>query len=186
MKRLMDVFLGSLALLITSPLFILISIVISATSRGGVIYWSDRVGKDNLIFKMPKFRTMMIDTPPVASSALDEPSRWLTPVGGFLRRNSLDELPQLWSVIKGDMSLVGPRPVLAKEDELLSLRTKWGVHTLRPGITGLAQIRGRDFVSITKKAKIDLEYLQTKSHFIDLKIIVITLVKVFKREGISH
>ena len=156
------------------------------TSKGPIIYWSNRVGKDNAIFRMPKFRTMRIDTPAVATHLLNDPDRYLTPVGKFLRKSSLDELPQLWSVLKGDMSFVGPRPALFNQDDLIALRTVKGVHRLIPGITGWAQINGRDDLPIPVKVKFDVHYLENRSLIFDIKILFLTLLKVLRREGVTH
>ena len=164
----------------------LIFILIRLTSKGPAIYWSDRIGKNNSIFKMPKFRSMLIQTPTVATHLLNKPDSYLSPIGGFLRRSSLDELPQLLSVLKGDMSFVGPRPALYNQYDLIDLRTKNGVHTLLPGITGWAQINGRDELSISDKVLLEVEYLKKQSILLDIKIILMTILKVFKRDGINH
>ncbi|MCH8830908.1 MAG: sugar transferase, partial [Planctomycetes bacterium] len=163
----------------------LIAIAVKLTSKGPAWYWSDRVGRLNRIFRMPKFRTMRIETPQVASHLLEDPNRWLTPIGNLLRRTSLDELPQLWSVLKGDMSFVGPRPALFNQDDLIALRTKHGVHELPVGVTGWAQINGRDESPIPEKVAFDVEYLQKRSLWFDLKIIGITAWKVIRRDGTS-
>jgi len=156
------------------------------TSPGPILYWSDRVWRINLIFKMPKFRTMRIDTPAVATHHLGDPDRWLTPVGKFLRKSSLDELPQLFSILKGDMSIVGPRPALFNQHDLITLRTEKGVHQLTPGLTGWAQINGRDELPIPVKVEFDEYYLNNRSFALDLRIIFLTFVKVVKREGVTH
>ena len=156
------------------------------TSRGPVQYWSDRVGRHNRIFKMPKFRSMRIDTPAVATHLLANPNQYLTPIGSFLRKSSLDELPQLWSILKGDMSFVGPRPALFNQHDLIELRTKHGVDALVPGLTGWAQINGRDELPIPEKVKLDVEYLHRKSFMFDLKILWLTFIKVIRRDGVSH
>jgi len=165
---------------------LLIAILIRLTSRGPALYWSDRVGEGNKIFKMPKFRTMRIDTPAVATHLMKNPDEYLTPIGSFLRKSSLDELPQLWSVLKGDMSFVGPRPALFNQDDLIALRTEKGVHRLIPGITGWAQVNGRDDIPIPLKVKYDEYYMKNKSFFTDLKILYMTLLKVVKAEGVRH
>ena len=186
MKRIFDLLLGIaiLALLVTPML--LISIAVRFSSKGPALYWSDRVGKNNKIFKMPKFRSMLIDTPAVATHLLDNPDVYLSPIGGFLRRSSLDELPQLFSVLKGDMSFVGPRPALFNQDDLIALRTEKGVDKLLPGITGWAQVNGRDELSIPDKVALDVEYLNRQSFWFDIKILWMTFLKVVKRTGVSH
>ena len=164
----------------------LIVILVRLTSRGPALYWSDRVGMGNTIFKMPKFRTMRIDTPAVATHLMQNPDEYLTPIGPFLRKSSLDELPQLWSVLKGDMSFVGPRPALFNQNDLIALRTEKGVHRLVPGITGWAQINGRDDIPIPKKVEFDEYYLKNRSFLLDLKILVLTFFKVTRAENVSH
>ena len=186
MKRLVDIVISFIALSFLLIPLLLLSICIFLTSNGHVIYWSQRVGKDNHIFILPKFRSMHVNTPAVATDLLKNPDLYLTPIGSFLRKNSLDELPQLWSVLKGDMSIVGPRPSLFNQYDLISLRTKYNINTLLPGVTGWAQINGRDNLSIEEKVKLDLEYLQRRSLYFDLKIILMTFFKVFKKEGVSH
>lgn len=186
MKRPIDlaiIFLTSVFLILP---FLLVALAVRLTSTGPVFYWSDRIGRDNKIFKMPKFRTMQVNTPAVATHLLLEPKQFLTPVGSFLRRSSLDELPQLWSVLKGDMSLVGPRPALFNQYDLIKLRTEKGVHTLKPGITGWAQINGRDELPIPDKVKLDLDYMHRQSLLFDLKIMVLTGLKVLCRDGVQH
>ena len=186
MKRLFDLFLVVIVVfLLLIPIFLLI-LLIKLTSRGPVLYWSNRVGIDNIIFKMPKFRSMLVDTPPVATHLLDNPDIYLSPIGGFLRRSSLDELPQLFSVLKGDMSFVGPRPALFNQDDLIALRTQNSVDSLLPGITGWAQVNGRDVLSIPDKVVLDIEYLNRQSFWFDIKILWMTFLKVIKRDGISH
>ena len=165
---------------------LIIAVLVRITSKGPALYWSDRVGRNNKIFKMPKFRSMLIDTPSVATHLLDNPDSCLTPIGGFLRRSSLDELPQLFSVLKGEMSFVGPRPALYNQNDLIILRSKKGINTLLPGITGLAQINGRDELTISEKVALDLEYLNHKSLWFDIKILLKTFLKVVKRVGVSH
>jgi O-antigen biosynthesis protein WbqP len=186
MKRLFDVVLSVLLLLLSSIPILLIALLVKLTSEGPVLYWSDRVGINNAIFKMPKFRTMRIDTPSVATHLLKNPDEYLTPVGSSLRKFSLDELPQLWSVFKGDMSFIGPRPALYNQDDLIELRTKKGVHCLVPGITGWAQINGRDELPIPVKVDFDEYYLKHKSFLFDLRILWMTLEKVLKQEGVQH
>lgn len=183
MKRAMDLFVsGVLGLLLFLPM-LLISIAVKVTSKGPVLYWSDRVGRNNALFRMPKFRTMRINTPEVATHLLDDPDCWLTPIGNLLRRTSLDELPQLWSVLTGAMTIVGPRPALFNQDDLVALRTVAGVHELPVGVTGWAQVNGRDESSIPDKVSFDAYYLKHRSILFDLKIIVITAWKVIRREG---
>jgi len=165
---------------------LLVGILVRLTSKGPILYWSDRVGRDNKIFKMPKFRSMQIGTPAVATHLLSDPDRYLTPIGSFLRKSSLDELPQLWSIIKGDMSFVGPRPALFNQHDLIELRTSNGVHKLLPGLTGWAQINGRDELPISQKVALDIEYLQNKSLFLDIKIIFLTGLKVLRRDNVTH
>ena len=166
--------------------FFLIGIVVHITSFGSTFYWSNRVGYNNEIFKMPKFRTMRIDTPAVATHLLENPDQFLTPIGGFLRKTSLDELPQLWSILKGDMSFVGPRPALFNQDDLIALRTEKGVHKLVPGLTGWAQVNGRDELPIPEKVALDVEYMERQSFWFDLKILWMTFLKVLRRDGVSH
>ena len=165
---------------------ILIAVFVRLTTKGSVFYWSDRVGKNNEIFKMPKFRSMRVDTPAVATHLLDNPDAYLSPIGDFLRRSSLDELPQLFSVLKGDMSFVGPRPALHNQDDLITLRTEKGVDKLLPGITGWAQVNGRDELSIADKVALDVEYLKRQSFWFDMKILWMTFLKVANRDGVSH
>ena len=186
MKRIFDLLLGVavLVLLVTPMLFIYITVRFS--SRGPALFWSDRIGKNNKIFKMPKFRSMLIDTPAVATHLLDNPDSYLSPIGGFLRRSSLDELPQIFSILKGDMSFVGPRPAFYNQDDLIALRTEKGVDKLLPGITGWAQVNGRDELSIPAKVALDVEYLKRQSFWFDMKILLMTFIKVVKRDGVSH
>jgi len=186
MKRLFDVCLSLLLIGILAVPMLLIALLVKATSRGPVFYWSDRVGRNNHIFKMPKFRTMKIDTPAVATHLLGDPSVWLTPIGSFLRKSSLDELPQLLSILKGDMSFVGPRPALFNQNDLVALRTIRQVHTLVPGLTGWAQINGRDELPIPVKVEYDAFYLANKTFLLDLKILGLTFLKVVRRDGIIH
>jgi O-antigen biosynthesis protein WbqP len=182
----MDVAVSAAALALLAIPLLVIAALVRATSPGPAIHWSKRVGRDNALFRMPKFRTMRIDTPQIATHLMSDPGRWLTPIGGFLRRSSLDELPQLISVLKGDMSLVGPRPALFNQDDLVALRTAAGVHRLAPGVTGWAQINGRDELPIPVKVALDREYLQRRSLAFDLKILVLTVVRVLRREGVDH
>ncbi len=186
MKRTYNFVLALFALtILLIPLF-LAALLVRITSPGPVLYWSDRVGRHNRIFKMPKFRSMRIDTPALATHLLQNPDQWLTPIGSFLRKTSLDELPQLWSILKGDMSFVGPRPALFNQDDLIALRTDAGVHELVPGLTGWAQVNGRDELPIPDKVKLDAEYLQRCSFWFDLWILWLTLLKVLRRDGVSH
>lgn len=186
MKRLFDLAIASVMLLTTLPLLFLITLAVRITSPGPALYWSDRVGKYNTIFRMPKFRTMRVDTPAVATHLLNDPDRWLTPIGAFLRRTSLDELPQLLSIMKGDMSFVGPRPALFNQDDLIALRTDHGVDALTPGLTGWAQINGRDDLPIPVKVDYDAWYLHNASIVLDAKIMLLTFLKVLRREGVKH
>ncbi len=186
MKRCFDLLVASVALCILCLPMLLIGLLVKATSPGPVVYWSERVGKGNRLFRMPKFRTMRIDTPAVATHLLVDAHLALSPVGGALRRSSLDELPQLWSIIKGDMSLVGPRPALFNQDDLIAERTACGVSELIPGLTGWAQVNGRDELPIPAKVRLDLEYLQRRSFGLDVRILTMTFLKVVRREGIVH
>jgi O-antigen biosynthesis protein WbqP len=174
------------AIIFLAPSILFVAIAVWLTSQGPVLYWSDRVGSNNRIFKMPKFRSMRIDTPTVATHLLRHPDEWLTPIGSFLRKSSLDELPQLWSILKGDMSFVGPRPALFNQNDLITLRTKKGVHELVPGLTGWAQVNGRDDLPIPQKVELDVEYLHQRSLLFDLKILWATALKVLTRDGVSH
>lgn len=186
MKRLFDLVLALAGILVFALPLILVALLVKCSSRGPVLYWSDRVGRDNQLFSMPKFRSMRVDTPAVATHLLRDPQQYLTPVGALLRKTSLDELPQLWSILRGDMSVVGPRPALFNQDDLIALRTQAGVHRLVPGLTGWAQVNGRDTLPIPDKVALDIEYLQRKSVWIDLRIIWMTLIKVFRSDGVSH
>ena len=185
-KRLLDILVASMVGVVLLLPMLVTALMIKLTSRGPVLYWSDRVGRHNTLFKMPKFRSMRVGTPAVATHLLDNPRACLTPIGGFLRKSSLDELPQLWSILKGDMSFVGPRPALFNQHDLMALRTRYGVHELMPGLTGWAQINGRDELPIPQKVALDVEYLQQRSLWFDMKIIVLTAVRVAKRESVSH
>lgn len=186
MKRFFDLTLAVLALVILMVPIVLVALLVKASSPGPALYWSDRVGRQNRLFRMPKFRSMRIDTPAVATHLLENPQAWLTPVGSFLRKSSLDELPQLWSILRGDMSFVGPRPALFNQDDLIALRTACGVHALVPGLTGWAQINGRDELPIPEKVRLDAEYLARKSLAFDIRILWLTFVKVLRRDGVSH
>ena len=186
MKRIFDFVLSLATILLFLIPLLLVALAVRLTSTGPVLYWSDRVGRNNTIFKMPKFRTMRTDTPAVATHLLSEPDRWLTPIGAFLRKTSLDELPQLLSILKGDMSFVGPRPALFNQDDLIALRTECGVHGLVPGLTGWAQVNGRDELPIPVKVDYDLWYLRNRSLRLDLKILLLTFLKVIRREGVQH
>ncbi len=186
MKRLFDLLLALCAGLVLLVPVLLVALAVRFTSRGPALYWSDRVGRHNLIFKMPKFRSMRVDTPAVATHLLTDPGRYLTPIGPFLRKSSLDELPQLWSILKGDMSFVGPRPALFNQDDLIALRTELGVHELVPGLTGWAQVNGRDELPIPQKVALDAEYLRRQSMGLDLRILWMTFVKVLRRDGVTH
>lgn len=186
MKRLADLILALIAACILLIPVIVVAMMVRLTSKGPVIYWSDRVGRYNHIFKMPKFRSMLIDTPAVATHLLSNPDQYLTPVGSFLRKSSLDELPQLWSILKGDMSFVGPRPALYNQADLIALRTEKQVHTIVPGLTGWAQINGRDELPIPQKVELDVYYLQHQSLILDIKILFLTFFKVIKRDGVTH
>lgn len=186
MKRSLDVLLGFLAAMLCIVPLLLVALLVKLTSKGPALYWSDRVGRDNVIFAMPKLRTMRVGTEVVASHLLRNPQQCLSPIGGFLRRSSLDELPQLWSVLRGDMSIVGPRPALFNQQNLISLRTEYGIHAIRPGLTGWAQVNGRDDLPIPKKVEFDLFYLRHQSLGLDLKVIILTLFKVARRDGVTH
>ena len=186
MKRLIDLCLALLALLLFALPVLLVAVMVHLTSAGPVLYWSDRVGRYNKLFKMPKFRTMQVDTPAVATHLLPDAKQFLTPVGSFLRKTSLDELPQLWSIIKGDMSFVGPRPALFNQEDLIELRTQCDVHKLVPGLTGWAQINGRDELPIPDKVQLDVEYMNKRSFLFDLKIMMMTILKVVSRDGVKH
>lgn len=186
MKRIFDLVLSVFAGVLLLIPVILVGILVRLTSKGPVLYWSDRVGQENKIFRMPKFRSMHIDTPAVATHLLSDPDRYLTPIGGFLRKSSLDELPQIWSIIKGDMSFVGPRPALFNQEDLIELRTRAGIHRLAPGLTGWAQINGRDELPIPQKVALDIEYMKKKSLRLDLKIIFLTVLKVLRRDNVLH
>jgi O-antigen biosynthesis protein WbqP len=185
-KRCFDILLGTFALLALLGVLTLVAMAVKLTSTGKVLYWSQRIGKDNKVFLMPKFRTMHTDTPVVATHLLANPDTYLTPVGKFLRTTSLDELPQLYSILMGHMSFVGPRPALFNQDDLIELRTRAGVHVLTPGLTGWAQVNGRDELPIPEKVELDKVYLQKQSWFFDLQILLRTFVKVVRRDGVVH
>lgn len=186
MKRLFDLIVGVCAGVVLLLPLVLVALAVRLTSKGPALYWSDRVGRNNTIFKMPKFRSMRVGTPAVATHLLKNPDAYLTPIGSFLRKSSLDELPQLWSILVGDMSFVGPRPALFNQHDLIELRTKAGVHDLVPGLTGWAQINGRDELPIPEKVALDVEYLHRKSLLFDIKIILLTAWKVVKRDNVTH
>ncbi|WP_343659573.1 sugar transferase [Ralstonia sp.] len=186
MKRVFDLALCLVVIAILGLPALVVAILVKATSEGPILYWSDRVGRQNRLFKMPKFRSMRIGTPAVATHLLSNPDTYLTPIGGFLRKSSLDELPQLWSILVGDMSFVGPRPALFNQHDLVGLRTENNIHLLRPGLTGWAQVNGRDELPIPVKVQYDTEYASKQSLFFDLKILALTFIKVVKRDGVSH
>lgn len=186
MKRLFDVLLALCAATVLGLPMVVITLAVRLTSPGPALYWSDRVGRHNTIFKMPKFRSMRVGTPAVATHLLTDAASHLTPIGGFLRKSSLDELPQLWSILVGDMSFVGPRPALFNQHDLIALRTEQGLHAITPGLTGWAQVNGRDELPIPDKVALDAQYLQRKSLGFDLRILWLTLVKVVRRDGVSH
>ena len=186
MKRLFDFVMATMLVMLFAVPMILIAIAVRLTSKGPALYWSDRIGRANVVFKMPKFRSMRVDTPAVATHLMTDPNAFLSPIGAFLRRFSLDELPQLFSVLKGEMSFVGPRPALYNQDDLIALRTDKEVDKLLPGITGWAQINGRDELSIPDKVALDVEYLNRQSFWFDIKILWMTFLKVVNRIGVSH
>lgn len=188
-KRILDILLTLLALMLLSPFLLITYLLVKLTSQGPALYWSQRVGQNNKLFSMPKFRSMRVGTPQIATHLMNQqsnPDAFLTPIGSFIRKSSLDELPQLWSVLIGDMSIVGPRPALFNQNDLISLRTSQHVHQLKPGITGWAQINGRDEIPISQKVSFDVYYLTHKSTWFDLKIMVLTAIKVIKRDNITH
>jgi len=186
MKRIFDICIIFLVVPVLLLPFLLVAVAVCFTSSGSLFYWSNRIGRNNHIFKMPKFRSMRVNTPAIATHLLEAPEQWLTPMGSFLRRSSLDELPQLWSILKGDMSFVGPRPALFNQNDLIALRTEAGVHELVPGLTGWAQVNGRDELPIHEKVKLDIEYLNRRSLWFDLKILWMTAKKVVTGNGVSH
>jgi O-antigen biosynthesis protein WbqP len=185
-KRSFDLLLGIVAALVLALPIVVIALLVRLTSPGPALYWSDRVGKGNRVFRMPKFRSMRVGTPVVATHLLQDPQGYLTPIGSFLRKSSLDELPQLWNIVKGEMSFVGPRPALFNQEGLIALRTKYAVHELLPGLTGWAQVNWRDELPIPEKVKLDVEYLHRQSLGFDLYILWLTFVKVVQRDGVSH
>ena len=186
MKRLFDLLVALVAAVVLAVPVLLVAVAVRLTSSGSALYWSDRVGRHNRIFKMPKFRSMRVGTPAVATHLLADATSHLTPIGSFLRKSSLDELPQLWGILVGDMSFVGPRPALFNQHDLIELRTIQGVDALVPGLTGWAQINGRDELPIPDKVKLDVEYLQRQSLGFDIRILWLTFVKVLRRDGVSH
>ena len=186
MKRIFDFSLACFLLPLLFPLYFLIFLLVRITSKGPALYWSVRVGRDNQSFLMPKFRSMTVETPVLATHLLNNPFAYLTPIGGFLRKSSLDELPQIWSILKGDMSFVGPRPALFNQEDLINLRSQYGIQALLPGLTGWAQVNGRDELPIAVKVKFDVEYLSHNSFLFDLKILWLTFKLVFSRRGVSH
>jgi len=186
MKRVFDICIGCLAALLLFVPLLLVAMAVRLTSKGPALYWSDRVGRNNVIFKMPKFRSMRVGTPAVATHLLPDVRSHLTPIGSFLRKSSLDELPQLWNILAGDMSFVGPRPALFNQQDLIALRTEQGVHTLVPGLTGWAQVNGRDELPIPEKVKLDVAYLQRQSLWFDVRILWLTFVRVLRWVGVSH
>ena len=186
MKRLFDLLLALFVAVVLVLPVLFVAVLVKLTSPGPALYWSDRVGRQNRIFRMPKFRSMRIGTPAVATHLLKDPNAYLTPIGSFLRKSSLDELPQLWSILVGEMSFVGPRPALFNQSDLVALRTELGVHELMPGLTGWAQVNGRDELPIPEKVALDVEYLQRQSLSFDIHILWLTFVKVLQREGVSH
>ena len=186
LKRIIDLLLLAIALVFLFIPMLIVALLVKLTSPGPIVFWSDRVGQYNRIFRMPKFRTMQVNTPNVATHLLVGAGSYLTPVGGFLRKSSLDELPQLWSVLVGDMSFVGPRPALYNQEDLIAMRTERGVEVLVPGITGWAQVNGRDELDLAEKVNLDAQYLERRSTGFDFYILLLTVLKVFKREGVSH
>lgn len=186
MKRVFDVVVTLVCLPILGVPIFLTALAVRVSSPGPVLYWSDRVGRHNRLFRMPKFRSMRIDTPAVATHLLRNPDQWLTPIGSFLRKSSLDEIPQLWCILVGNMSFVGPRPALFNQNDLIVLRTEKGVHNLLPGLTGWAQVNGRDELPIQRKVQLDSEYLQQRSFLFDMRILWMTALKVPARDGVSH
>jgi len=185
-KRFFDIFCCCFVLIFAAIPMLVLAILVKISSQGPIFYWSNRVGKNNVIFYMPKFRSMKVDTPAVATHLLSDPKSVLTPIGDFLRKSSLDELPQLWCILKDDMSFVGPRPALFNQDDLIALRTEKGVHKIVPGLTGWAQVNGRDELPIPQKVDLDVEYLKRQSFFFDIYILWLTFIKVVRRDGVSH
>lgn len=186
MKRAFDITAALVGLLVLAPFMLLVGLAVRLDSAGPALHWSQRIGRENRLFAMPKFRTMRIGAPDVATHLLPDPAQWITPLGALLRRTSIDELPQLWSVLMGDMSLVGPRPALFNQHDLIALRSENGVSALRPGVTGWAQINGRDKISVEEKAELDREYMTRRTLAFDLRIILATLFQAFSSRGVSH
>ena len=186
MKRIVDLVVGLSALVMLVVPIVMVAILVKLTSKGSVLYWSDRVGRKKKIFRMPKFRTMRLDSPEMATHLMKTPVTYLSPIGRFLRRSSLDELPQLWSILKGDMSFVGPRPALFNQDDLIALRVEKGVDNVLPGLTGWAQVNGRDELPIPEKVTLDVEYMERQSFWFDMKILWLTFLKVLGQDGITH
>ncbi|MFM7019295.1 MAG: sugar transferase [Aquirufa sp.] len=186
MKRLFDLLVVIVAGLIFAIPMILVAMAVGLTSQGPILYWSKRVGKNNRLFNMPKFRTMRVDTPVLPTHLLGNPDAYLTSIGSFLRKSSLDELPQLWCILRGDMTVVGPRPALSNQQDLIDARTEKGIHLIKPGLTGWAQVNGRDEIELAKKVQLDYEYLDKKSLIFDVYVVLLTFYKVVKREGIQH
>lgn len=186
MKRVFDVAMAVVVGLVLLIPISIIALAVRLTSAGSAMYWSNRVGRNNRLFKMPKFRSMRVDTPAVATHLLENPDQWLTPIGSFLRKSSLDELPQLWCILRGDMSLVGPRPALFNQHDLIEMRTEHNIHLLTPGLTGWAQINGRDEIPIPQKVALDREYLERQSFGFDMKILFLTAIKVIQRDNVTH
>ena len=186
MKRLFDLAVALVAAVFLALPIVLVALAVRLTSPGPALYWSERVGRNNRTYKMPKFRSMRIGAPPMATHLLQNPDQWLTPIGSFLRKSSLDELPQLWSILKGDMSFVGPRPALFNQHDLIDLRTHAGLDVLLPGLTGWAQVNGRDELQIEEKVRFDIEYMKNQSFLFDMKIIWMTVLKVIQKDGVSH
>ena len=186
MKRFFDISVGLILFILLVIPILLVSISIKLTSKGSVLYWSERVGREKVNFMMPKFRTMRSDTPQLATHLMNDPDEFLSPIGGFLRRSSLDEIPQIFSIMKGDMSFVGPRPALFNQDDLIALRTEQGIDKLIPGLTGWAQVNGRDELPIPEKVALDVEYLEKQTFWFDMKILWMTVLKVVRRDGVSH
>jgi O-antigen biosynthesis protein WbqP len=185
-KRCFDISAGLILFILLVTPILLVAVTIKFTSKGSVLYWSERVGKENVNFMMPKFRSMLSDTPQLATHLMNDPNKYLSPIGGVLRRSSLDEIPQIFSVFKGDMSFVGPRPALYNQDDLIAMRTEKGVDKLIPGLTGWAQVNGRDELPIPEKVALDVEYMERQSFLFDMYILWLTILKVVRREGVSH
>ncbi len=186
MKRFFDLIVVIVAGMIFAIPMLVVAVAVGLTSKGPILYWSKRVGKNNRLFNMPKFRTMRVDTPVLPTHLLGNPDDYLTSIGSFLRKSSLDELPQLWCILIGNMSVVGPRPALSNQQDLIDARTEKGIHLIKPGLTGWAQVNGRDEIELAKKVQLDYEYLDKKSLILDLYVVLLTFYKVVKREGIQH